>query len=46
MTTRPDGKSEPLMSGYWKVVASTSKLTGQSGMVTVHINILSFKQRQ
>jgi len=34
------------MSGYWKVVGSASKLTGQSGMVTVRSNILSFKQRQ
>ena len=46
MAARPDGNLRPLMSGHWKVVGSTSKLMGQSSMGTVHISILSPKERQ
>ena len=43
---RPDGKPQNLVYGLWEVVGSTGKLKGLAGAGTVHVNVVSPKERQ
>ena len=42
----PDGKPQNLVNGLWEVVGSTGKLKGLAGAGSVHVNVVSPKERQ
>ncbi len=42
----PDGKPQNLINGFWEVAGSTGKLKGLRGAGTVHIKVVSPKERQ
>jgi len=42
----PDGKAHNLINGFWEVAGSTGKLKGLRGAGTVHVNVVSPKERQ